>query len=153
MKTVEYYRKWRAEHPEKVAEYSRAYRERHPQRIKDRWTAQNNSPKWKAYKKEHYKKYKTIQQPIAAARRKVVRNIIDTHKSVPCMDCGKKYPPYVMDFDHVRGIKIIEIGRMLNQTRPDKVLEEIDKCEVVCSNCHRERTYQRKQNENDSRKN
>lgn len=61
-------------------------------------------------------------------------------KNVPCADCGKSYPYYVMDFDHVRGTKVLRISAM--QDRKLEVLEEeIAKCDVVCANCHRERTY------------
>lgn len=33
------------------------------------------------------------------------RRIVREAKSQPCADCGVRYPPYVMDFDHVRGPK------------------------------------------------
>lgn len=38
------------------------------------------------------------------------RALVHAAKSVPCVDCGKEYPPYVMDFDHVRGNKKFTIG-------------------------------------------
>lgn len=60
------------------------------------------------------------------------------------MDCGKKYPPYVMDFDHRdRRTKIAGINQMINlhSYSKDKILIEINKCDLVCANCHRIRTY------------
>lgn len=33
------------------------------------------------------------------------RVIIDRYKNQPCVDCGDRHPPYVMDLDHVRGDK------------------------------------------------
>jgi hypothetical protein len=49
-----------------------------------------------------------------------------------------------MDFDHRQDEnKVINLANASRMTRP-KILEEIAKCDVVCSNCHRERTYQRK---------
>ncbi len=72
--------------------------------------------------------------------RKRNREIIDAAKDNPCMDCGESYPPYVMDFDHVRGVKLFNVGRGL--TKPTAmVLAEIEKCDLVCSNCHRGRTH------------
>jgi hypothetical protein len=48
-----------------------------------------------------------------------------------------------MDFDHVRGEKKFGIAICIN--RAWKLLEaEITKCDVVCANCHRIRTRQRK---------
>ncbi len=67
-------------------------------------------------------------------------------KSKPCTDCEIQYPPYVMDFDHVRGKKIMDIARMVSgrQHRTVQMLiDEIAKCEVVCANCHRIRTHSR----------
>lgn len=69
-------------------------------------------------------------------------------KDDPCLDCGVVYPYYVMDFDHRQGeIKSFGISAM-NQyaATPDrisKVMKEIDKCDIVCSNCHRKRTQER----------
>ncbi len=65
-------------------------------------------------------------------------------KGSPCSDCGQVYPSYVMDFDHVRGIKRENISSMLNYAYSWKdVVTELAKCDLVCSNCHRERTHQR----------
>ncbi len=64
-------------------------------------------------------------------------------KSRPCADCGIQYPYYVMDFDHRQGEnKVFEMNRV-NYVAMGALKKEIEKCDVVCSNCHRERTYQR----------
>lgn len=63
-----------------------------------------------------------------------------------CVDCEQSYPWYVLDFDHVRGKKVANIGQMLDYFSVEDILKEVAKCDVVCSNCHRERTYQRKNN-------
>lgn len=63
-----------------------------------------------------------------------------------CAECGIEYPPHVLDFDHV-GDKSFGISRALqNGMALDRIKEEVKKCEIVCSNCHRERTYVRSQN-------
>ena len=73
-----------------------------------------------------------------------VRAFVITAKSKPCADCGIQYPCYVMDFDHVRGTKLDGISRMVSMVyTEEKLQEEIDKCDVVCANCHRERTHRR----------
>jgi hypothetical protein len=65
-------------------------------------------------------------------------------KDVPCMDCGISYPYYVMDLDHRDPTtKYKSLGEM--QKHPhDIVILEVAKCDVVCSNCHRERTWGKK---------
>lgn len=49
-----------------------------------------------------------------------------------------------MDFDHIDPTtKIRCVGNYVTSRK--KVYQEIEKCELVCSNCHRIRTYNRKQ--------
>jgi len=46
-----------------------------------------------------------------------------------------------MDFDHVRGKKLKAVGQLLTSRSLAVVIAEIAKCDLVCANCHRERTY------------
>lgn len=84
-------------------------------------------------------------------QRKKRRAIVVTLKEeTPCADCGQRYPYYVMDFDHVRGTKVTNIAPMV--TNPEtwsmgQLIAEIAKCEIVCANCHRERTHSRREEE------
>ena len=74
-------------------------------------------------------------------RRRERRSLIDELKSVPCADCDQSYPPYVMDFDH-REDKEFDISYgMRGDVSLKRLMTEIAKCDVVCSNCHRERTH------------
>ena len=69
-------------------------------------------------------------------------------KNKPCVDCGKIYPTWVMDFDHRDGqIKIGSISNLAihNTSNFEKIKKEIAKCDLICANCHRERTYRRLQ--------
>lgn len=65
-------------------------------------------------------------------------------KAAPCLDCGGRYPPYIMDFDHLPGTKKKAAVGLMFGTTVESLLEEIAKCDLVCSNCHRERTHQRR---------
>lgn len=50
----------------------------------------------------------------------------------------------VLEFDHLRD-KFLGISIMINNNYTwDKILKEIDKCEVRCANCHRKKTIERK---------
>lgn len=56
-----------------------------------------------------------------------------------CRDCGQKYPHYVLDLDGGKGF---DLSRLLE--RPlEEILVELQQVEVVCANCHRQRTYER----------
>lgn len=66
----------------------------------------------------------------------------------PCQDCGGVFPPECMDFDHVRGKKPFSLGsRLALKYKWETVTREIEKCDLVCANCHRIRTTRRRQNE------
>lgn len=61
----------------------------------------------------------------------------------PCVDCGET-DPVVLEFDHLRD-KTRSIASLLRGWRWETVLAEIAKCDVVCANCHRRRTFKRQQ--------
>lgn len=66
-------------------------------------------------------------------------------KQVPCKDCGLRFHPYIMDFDHLPGSKKeFAVSVMASRKKPEaSILKEASKCDVVCSNCHRKRTILR----------
>lgn len=59
----------------------------------------------------------------------------------PCMDCGET-DPLVLDFDHIDPkTKVNNISKLINSNHTIEILiDEIAKCEVRCSNCHRRKT-------------
>lgn len=63
----------------------------------------------------------------------------------PCADCGQIYPSFVMEWDHLPGAeKAFVLGEARNGAYGRRrILEEIAKCELVCANCHRIRTFTR----------
>ena len=77
-------------------------------------------------------------------RKQVVRLVLKYLKSKPCVDCGGRYPPPVMDFDHVRGKKVKQVGLLINWGDLKLLLDEVAKCDLLCANCHRLRTWTRK---------
>jgi 5-methylcytosine-specific restriction endonuclease McrA len=118
----EYSRKERLADPERKNAHQRVYYERNSERIKE---------EQRGRKKRDWK---------------TKREIVDELKSVPCADCGNKFPSVCMDFDHIpeRGVKLFNIASAIPQSiSMERFMEEIAKCEVVCSNCHRIRTTTR----------
>ena len=91
-------------------------------------------------------KYGPTGQKAANRRgsRQTAMDFVNANKVDPCYDCGVSYPPYVMDFDHVRGTKFRNIAKMVGRNSISSIKEEIEKCDLVCSNCHRIRTYNRR---------
>lgn len=79
------------------------------------------------------------------ARKEVAAAVQQEKVGQPCADCGQVFPPCCMDFDHLPGsVKKANVADTSNFFTVRGVLAEIRKCEIVCSNCHRIRTFARR---------
>ena len=89
--------------------------------------------------------YAAIREKALAKGRKKMREQVGLLRrlgDVPCADCRQRFAPYLLDFDHRDPrTKSFEITRVAGRISLEKLLEEVAKCDIVCSNCHRERTY------------
>src|SRR5262245_19628705 len=81
-------------------------------------------------------------RPRVLLAKRLVRGL----KNRPCSDSGVQYPHYVLDFDHRPGeIKLANLKVLVKQgAAKDVLLAEIAKCDLVCANCHRVRTFRRR---------
>lgn len=69
------------------------------------------------------------------------RFVLDYLSNNPCVDCGEQ-DLVVLEFDHVSGTKRGNVTALMRaRCSLETLKEEIDKCEVVCANCHKRRTY------------
>lgn len=102
------------------------------------------------YGKTHYlansAKYKKSSKNANPSLKR--RNSIWVHAQKvgkPCTDCHRKFPAICMDFDHVDSRNKEYCVSVLVATCASikRIMMEIAKCELVCSNCHRIRTYKR----------
>lgn len=56
-----------------------------------------------------------------------------------------KHPVWRMQFDHRNGDeKVACVSELISMGTLNKLLAEIAKCDVVCANCHCDRTHRRK---------
>jgi CHAD domain-containing protein len=100
-----------------------------------------------AYGKAHYaaNRQRYIDQARMHKQRLALertRYLIEFFASNPCVDCGEG-DPIVLEFDHLRD-KSFAIGPELSRRNWQSILDEMEKCEVVCANCHRRRTARRR---------
>lgn len=79
------------------------------------------------------------QDHIRARNRRAVFEFLQEHA---CTDCGEK-DPVVLEFDHLRDKSFNISTGVQSAYGLGRLLGEIAKCEVVCANCHRRRTYAR----------
>lgn len=108
--------RWRKNNPQASRDKSRRWRERNPG-VTYEWPAKRINGAW-------VKEYK---------------------ETTPCLDCGLIFEACCMDFDHVRGEKVYAVGTMVaHGHNRQSIEEEIAKCDLVCANCHRMRTRDRR---------
>ena len=74
---------------------------------------------------------------------------IRSKKRVPCADCGNTFPEICMDFHHINeeekgetikgytGARSKSMSSIMKKWSTKKIDEELLKCVVICSNCHR----------------
>ena len=66
-------------------------------------------------------------------------------KDRPCEDCGGRFNAWQMQFDHVTGEKLDNVSTLARNGSTNLFRKEVKKCDVVCANCHADRTYWRNQ--------
>lgn len=74
------------------------------------------------------------------ARRRAANKayIVGYLRGHPCVDCGKT-DIVVLELDHLRD-KLANVSSLIQNGELRRIHEEIEKCDVVCANCHRRRT-------------
>lgn len=99
---------------------------------------------WRRWYREETNRRRHLDTLYLRRRRRIDRHqqLITELKSQPCADCGQVFPPYAMDFDHL-GDKAELVSTLVYSSGTERLLAEVGKCEVVCANCHRMRTYRR----------
>lgn len=111
------------------AESSRRFRQRHPERVK-------------AAARRFYQLHTERVNEWARNRIAVNQSALAWIKlEAGCADCGYAENPVALDFDHIDpSTKLFQVGRKVSNSI-ESLLAEIDKCEVVCANCHRIRHF------------
>jgi hypothetical protein len=88
---------------------------------------------------------RNIRLGVVAERRRrerLHRYVLAWLERHPCVECGI-HDPVVLEFDHVAG-KTTEVTTLIiAEASTAEIQREIDRCEVVCANCHRRRTSRR----------
>ena len=101
----------------------------------------NREGKWKPGRRCH----SCYQQKIYRKRENLKQACVDYHGG-KCADCGNTFPNPVYDFHHLaedrNNQKDKTIGHMTHDCRKwETIQEELDKCVMLCANCHRMRHF------------
>ena len=102
--------------------------------------------KQRAAKRRYYERNRELYRVKNQRKRDLMRTIARERKSQPSADCHGTFQYYVMDFDHREGeLKLAHVASLASSLSLKRLLDEIEKCDVVCANCHRIRTHMRGQ--------
>lgn len=97
---------------------------------------------WKTYYHKHGSKYRqhAVQRnrELKASLRNKMLEYLDNKR---CVECGINNP-IVLEFDHIDPkTKSFSIASGISNTRSwESIMEEIDKCQILCANCHKIKT-------------
>jgi hypothetical protein len=98
------------------------------------------------YGRVHYSKNKELYIDRNERAHARLLEFLHSLKRGPCMDCGGTFHPCAMDFDHRDSKeKVSNVSELFSRVSRRKLLEEVAKCDLVCANCHRVRTWNRRQ--------
>lgn len=81
------------------------------------------------------KNHSTRERPSIDWRRRKDR-LQQIKEHTPCNRCGENYSSYVMDYHHANGEKVRHLSSMYSYSWQN-IKRELNKCEIVCANCHR----------------
>ena len=87
---------------------------------------------------QHYRdSYNTSRRKIRLENARKVFEYLSDH---PCLICGES-DPVVLEFDHRNGVeKSGNISNLVLNSSWERIESEIEKCDVLCANCHRRRS-------------
>lgn len=126
---------------ETLARYAKRYQEEKPARLAMAKACRDAARDARLLAKRRLQYGEDIAKLAMGYQAKLSVVIRAAKEGQPCMDCHTLYPFFVMDFDHVRGEKKCAVSVCKTVTA---ALAEIAKCDIVCANCHRKRTFQRR---------
>lgn len=101
----------------------------------------------RAYQKKYYAKNRSKRKQDVRKRRKELRVWYnEIRKETECADCGMsgEVCSWLMEYHHLPGHeKVSSVSFLVNNGySKERILEEMDKCEVLCANCHRVRHFE-----------
>lgn len=137
-------RQWRANNPDKQNLACSRWRKNNPDKVKrmqKAWYAANREQVLKRRRELRAKNRRAHLIKDRERRRQTKLRLVDVMGG-KCSDCGFDRYPEALEFDHFDGNKEKSIGSLMSGSFT-KLMREAKKCQLVCSNCHKARHYER----------
>ena len=116
MTKEQYYQK----NKDKIILYQKSYRQKNPEKIKA--YLEKNKEKIKESKKNYYQQKAQF--------------VLNYKKDKGCSKCGWKEHPEILQFHHTQGDKSFSVGSAVGNKKNEIIKAEMDKCILLCPNCH-----------------
>jgi hypothetical protein len=114
------------------------------------------SEEWKEYQRNYqrswHQRHREERLTKLYARKKAISEYLqEAKKQLCCADCGERHPA-ALQFHHVNAEdKMFNVGDAIRGGRSlDTIKKEIEKCIVLCANCHLIRHYNMRKKEQTS---
>ena len=96
------------------------------------------------WNKRYFENHAQYRNSHNARRNKIreqnARDVFEYLQQNPCKNCGEK-DPIVLEFDHREKTgKIENIANLIINASWQRIELEIEKCDVLCANCHRRKS-------------
>lgn len=97
-----------------------------------------------SWKKRYYENHQHYRNSHNRSRKNIreqnARIVFEYLSENPCINCNES-DPVVLEFDHREGTSKVEnISNLVSNSSWEKVKIEIEKCDVLCANCHRRKS-------------
>jgi predicted HNH restriction endonuclease len=101
-------------------------KEYHAQKSREYYQRRSQDPAWLAYKTEYHTEKRRAKKAAAVERFGSL-----------CAHCGRNYPDAVFEFHHRHETAKSGTPAKLFGLRDTTINDELDKCVMLCANCHR----------------
>ena len=120
-------------------DYKAEYQRLSPEQ-KAKKSARNKLPEVKQRKREYYLRDKELKQErYQQHRQQAIDYLQHKHNHIGCIGCGTTIQ---LELDHIDpSLKECDPAKSLGaKTITERIWNEIDKCQLLCYDCHREKT-------------
>jgi hypothetical protein len=100
--------------------------------------------KRREYRRKWYEEHRNSEKKHVKNRKELIRKwILNYKKNLRCSICSESHPA-ILDFHHKWGKEFTVNYLVANGYSVERIKRELEKCVVLCSNCHRKLHYKNK---------
>lgn len=108
----------------------------------DKWKKENND-RMKKYRLDYYYRNRDRCRRSVLERKNRIIDVFRELKAALSCSCGQNHPATLQFHHRDAGQKVMDVAVMIRRGwSVEKIKEEIEKCDILCANCHAILHYQ-----------